>query len=66
MLQRELDQLPQKIDALETEIEQLTNEMAQPEFYQQDAAVISETGTKLKSLQEDLEQCFERWEELES
>ena len=66
MLQRELDQLPHKIDALETEIEQLTNEMAQPEFYQQDATVISDTGNKLKSLQEDLEQCFERWEELES
>lgn len=65
-LQRELDQLPQKIDGLEKEIESLTAEMAKPEFYQKDPSVISETGNKLKTLQEALEACFTRWEELEA
>jgi len=65
-LQRELDQMPQKIDQLENDIEALTAEMAKPEFYQQDANAIAQTGNQLKTLQEELEHCFTRWEELES
>ncbi|GAA6136344.1 ATP-binding cassette domain-containing protein [Arenicella sp. 4NH20-0111] len=64
-LQRELDLMPQKIDDLEKKIESLTQEMARPEFYQQDASKITEVGNTLKSQQEDLEACFTRWEELE-
>jgi len=65
-LQRELEQLPKKIDDLEVKIEELTNEMAKPEFYQQDQAVIASAGNELKELQEQLDQCFVRWEELET
>lgn len=65
-LQRELDQLPKKIDDLEVKIEELTNEMAKPEFYQQDQAIIASVGNQLKELQEQLDQCFVRWEELEA
>jgi len=65
-LQRELDQLPQKIDALEKQIETLTNDMADPAFYQQDQALIADTGNKLKALQDELDNCFNRWEELEA
>ncbi|MCH2191089.1 MAG: ATP-binding cassette domain-containing protein, partial [Gammaproteobacteria bacterium] len=65
-LQRELDQMPQKIDELETKIESLTNTMAEPEFYQQSTSKIAEVGNELKLAQEELEQCFERWEELEA
>lgn len=64
-LQRELDQMPQKIDQLEQSIEALTVEMSKPEFYQQDPTLVAETGSKLKTLQDELEQCFSRWEELE-
>ncbi len=64
-LQRELDLMPQKIDDLEKKIESSTQEMARPEFYQQDASKITEVGNTLKSQQEDLEACFTRWEELE-
>ena len=64
-LQRELDQMPQKIDQLEKDIEALTVEMSKPEFYQQDPKLVAETGSKLKTLQDELEQCFVRWEELE-
>jgi len=65
-LQRELEQLPNKIDELEQEIETLTTEMANPEFYQQAPEIVSNTGSKLKQLQQDLDDCFTRWEELEA
>lgn len=65
-LQRELDQMPQKIDQLEKGIEALTTKMAEPEFYQQDQATVAEVGNQLKKAQEELDACFVRWEELES
>ena len=64
-LQRELDQLPKKIDELEKSIEALTLEMANPDFYQQDPSIVAKKGNELKSQQEELDHCFERWEELE-
>ena len=65
-LQRELDQMPQKIDQLEQDIESLTAKMSQADFYQQDQKIVAQTGNKLKQLQDELEQCFIRWEELEA
>ena len=65
-LQRELEQLPKTIDQLERKIETLTLEMAKPEFYQQDQSIVSQAGNDLKELQEQLDQCFSRWEELEA
>jgi len=64
-LQRELDQMPQKIDQLESNIEALTSKMANPAFYQQDQKIVADTGNQLKKLQEQLDACFARWEELE-
>lgn len=64
-LQRELEKMPQEIDRLEKAIETLTAKMAKPEFYQQDQAAVSDTGNQLKTLQEELDACFARWEELE-
>ena len=65
-LQRELDQLPNKISELEAKINELTKQMAKPEFYQQEASTIADVGNQLKSLQETLETSFARWEELET
>ncbi|MGK0373585.1 MAG: ATP-binding cassette subfamily F protein uup [Arenicella sp.] len=65
-LQRELEQLPKEIDKLEKKIESITLEMAKPEFYQQDKSIVSRAGNNLKELQEQLDKCFVRWEELES
>ena len=65
-LQYELDHLPGKISELESKVESLTNAMADPSFYQQDADTIATTGTELKELQAELDAAFERWEELES
>ncbi len=65
-LQRELEQLPKEIDKLEKKIEAITLEMAKPEFYQQDKSIVSRAGNNLRELQEQLDKCFVRWEELES
>ena len=65
-LQRELDQLPQKIELLEQEIETLQAQMSDPDFYRRDTELIAQTGNQLKQLQQDLDQCFRRWEELEN
>lgn len=65
-LQRELDLMPAKIDELETNIEKLTAQMADPEFYQQEQTLVATAGNKLKQLQDELDACFARWEELET
>lgn len=65
-LQRELDQLPEKINNLETQLETLQANMASADFYQQNAQDIAEAGTQLKELQTQLESAYTRWEELEN
>ncbi len=62
--QRELDNLPGKIEALESELEELTEVSSDPAFYQGDEAKVSETLQRLASLQEELDACMERWLEL--
>lgn len=63
--QRELDELPARIEKLEQEIADLETRMSQPEFYQsfEDATAAAET---LNTLQLDLETALERWVALES
>ncbi|HGI8198807.1 TPA: ATP-binding cassette domain-containing protein [Legionella pneumophila] len=63
--QRELSKLPQQIEAVEKKIETLHSQMASPEFYQQDAKIISEVTQLLAKEEALLNQYFARWEELE-
>jgi len=63
--QRELAELPQRIEALETEIHELNAKMADSSFYQQDSAKITATVEKLNQLHDELAQAYQRWEELE-
>ncbi len=63
--QRELEQLPQLLEELETKITVLQAEIADPAFFQQAHDI---TDTKLKELADteaELETAFLRWEELE-
>ncbi|GAA0201685.1 ATP-binding cassette domain-containing protein [Kangiella japonica] len=64
--QRELDQLPAKIAEIEQQIEQVQNTIAEPEFYQQDHERVASVTAELDSYESQLEQFFERWEELEA
>lgn len=63
--QKELANLPNKIAKLEAEQAQLHQQMAQPEFYQQDPAKVAAVLQQLKQLEENLEIAYQRWEELE-
>ena len=63
--QRELEQLPQQLEELETKITALQAEIADPAFFQQAHDI---TDAKLKVLADteaELETAFLRWEELE-
>ncbi|TPH25284.1 ABC transporter ATP-binding protein [Haemophilus haemolyticus] len=63
--QRELEQLPQLLEELETKITALQAEIADPAFFQQAHEI---TDAKLKVLADteaELETAFLRWEELE-
>ena len=63
--QRDLDTLPVKIEQLETEVERLHAEMADPAFFQKDKDVIVQAQDLLKEVEKELEGCYQRWEELE-
>lgn len=62
---RELEALPQKIDALESEQKTLAEKLNDPDFYRDPAAVRS-TNERLAQIEEELMSALERWEELEA
>lgn len=64
-LQRELDALPAQIEALESELAEVQAEVSSHDFYQRDHADVQERLAHLQGLQEQLDQCLERWAELE-
>ena len=65
-LQRELDALPGTIERLENEIEALHAQLADPALYRESAERVSELKQQLSDRESELEQVFERWEELEA
>ncbi|MFH1266099.1 MAG: ATP-binding cassette domain-containing protein, partial [Planctomycetota bacterium] len=64
--QRELESLPEKIEALEARQRELHETMSDPAFYQQDRAAIVELHGQLESIQRELAAAYDRWESLES
>lgn len=63
--QKELAELPDRIEALEAEQHALAAAMALPTFYQQENAQIAQASNRLKELEAELAQAYLRWEELE-
>jgi ATP-binding cassette subfamily F protein uup len=63
---RELEDLPARIDALETHIARLGNAMQEPGFYQQDGARIVAANDELAKLQTELDAAYARWAVLDS
>ncbi len=64
--QLELDQLPEKIEALETEQAAINLTLADPEIYKSDLDKATALQIKLTELDEALINSLARWEELES
>jgi len=63
--QRELAELPAKIEVLEAEQVQIGKTMADPAFYQGDAAEIARSANRLKELEDELAKAYQRWQELD-
>jgi len=64
--QRELELLPEKIESLETEQAELQALTSQSDFYQQDKEVIANTLARMKTVNEELDEAYQRWEKLDS
>ncbi|WP_320007568.1 ATP-binding cassette domain-containing protein [Maridesulfovibrio sp.] len=64
-LEIEIVELPGKIEELETAIEAMQTQMADPEFYKKSGEEMAAAQAELEKLETDHEATFERWEEVE-
>jgi ABC transport system ATP-binding/permease protein len=63
---REFEQLPARIDALETERRALAETIAAPEFYKESAAGIAAALERAASIERELDDLYARWDSLDS
>ncbi len=63
---RELEQLPAKIESLETEQAQLEAAIAHADFYKESREKIEQTLARLDALRGELTTIYTRWDELDS
>ena len=64
---RELEALPQTIEAMEEEKRRLTATLNSPEFYvSYDPDKMKTANDRLKALERELDEAYHRWDELES
>jgi ATP-binding cassette subfamily F protein uup len=59
--QRELDELPQKIEQLEQAQQAIHDRMAEPDYFKQDKSDLANDQKKLAEIDNELEQAYERW-----
>lgn len=62
---RELERLPARIEELEQRQQELHAATADPAFFKQEAAVVTQRLEELRTLEAELEMAYGRWEELE-
>ena len=62
---RELEKLPEMIERLENEQQQIETRVSDPDFYQSDEMEIKQSLTRLELLQEELAKAYDRWAYLE-
>ena len=63
--QRELEQLPARIETLEADIAALTAQLQDPAFYAGGAAAVTAANARLSELQSELDAAYARWSDLE-
>ena len=64
--QRELEAMPQKIQALESERDQINARMGDPDFYQQEKSIINAAQNRIAAIDKELVAVYARWEALEA
>jgi ABC transport system ATP-binding/permease protein len=62
---RELEELPGRIEALESEVGRLHEAMADPSFYKRPAGEMVDCKARVEALEQELASAYERWESLE-
>lgn len=62
---RELDQLPRLIEKLEHDLLRIQSTLADPNFYQENANLITKTNIELAEIQQKLAESYARWDVLE-
>ncbi len=65
-LQRELEQLPQRLEQLEADLGTLQAKVADADFFNQPHDVTQKVLAEMASAEQALEEAFERWEYLEA
>lgn len=63
--QRELAELPQRIETLETELAKLQVLTSTAEFYQGEKEQINQTFAHIKNIEDKLQMAYQQWETLE-
>jgi ABC transport system ATP-binding/permease protein len=64
--QRELDLLPEKIEMLEQQQQDMESQISAADFYQQDQSQVQKILSEFEKLQKHLEEQYKRWEELDN
>ncbi len=64
--QRELDELPRQIEALEKQLDEVQSQLSNPEIYKESPDKVSALQQQLTGTEAELEEKFQRWEELEA
>jgi len=63
---REMESLPEAIEILEAEQSQLYRSMCDPSFYRQTGPEIAGAKARLKAVETELEEAYQRWEVLDA
>jgi ATP-binding cassette subfamily F protein uup len=64
--QSELQQLPELIEQLDAKQAVLTEQISGADFYRQEQSVVNKVLDELKQAEKQLEQAYQRWDQLES
>ena len=64
--QRELEQLPARIEQLEKEQTEVQARLADPELYRRDPAAMQQLATRLQDIEAALRTAYARWQALEA
>jgi len=64
--QRELEELPQRIETLEAEQAELHQKLADPAFYRQTGTEIGKVTSRLEEVEQEVRAAYARWEALEA
>jgi ATP-binding cassette subfamily F protein uup len=62
--QRELQQLPSKIEGLETKLAEAHAALADPDFYKRGSDAVSKVNREAERLEREIESAFQRWSAL--